>query len=115
VSAFPHKISTQPETREEEATKTRRIPPYNVILHNDEHHSFEFVVDVLQKAMGFNEQHAFTLTHQAHCDGRAIVWTGPKEVAELKLEQLQSFHEVRDRDGANLGPLGVTIEPAPAS
>ena len=48
---------------------------------------------------------------EAHNTGRAVVWTGPKEVAELKAEQMQSFHETRD-DGRKLGPLGVTIEPA---
>jgi hypothetical protein len=42
-----------------------------------------------------------------------VVWTGPKEVAELKAEQIQTFHEIREPDARNLGPLGCTIEPAP--
>ena len=109
--AFPETmVTTKP--REKEETKTRRVPPYNVILENDDYHSFEFVVDVLQKALGYNQQRAFLLTHQAHTSGRAVVWTGPKEVAELKLEQIRSFHEIRS-DGAKFGPLGCSIEPAP--
>jgi ATP-dependent Clp protease adaptor protein ClpS len=106
-------ITTKPKEREE--TRTRRLPPYNVILENDDHHSFEFVVDVLRKALGYNEQRAFALTYQAHTSGRAVVWTGSKEVAELKLEQIRSFHEIRALDGAKLGPLSCTIEPAPGS
>ncbi len=39
-------------TKEREETQTRRVPPYNVILENDEFHSFEFVVEVLCKALG---------------------------------------------------------------
>src|SRR5262249_22680999 len=105
-------VRTRPKSREE--TKTRRIPPYNVILENDDYHSFEFVVEVLQKTFGFNDQRAFQLTHEAHTQGRAVVWTGPKEVAELKAEQLQSFHEER-ADGTKFGPLGCTIEPAPGA
>jgi hypothetical protein len=31
----------------------------------------------------------------------------------LKLEQIQTFHEVRQSDGKKLGPVGCTIEPAP--
>jgi ATP-dependent Clp protease adaptor protein ClpS len=115
VSGSLPEIGVTPEVVEEEATKTRRVPPYNVILYNDDHHSFEFVVAVLQKALGFNEQRAFLLTHTAHHEGRAVVWTGPKEVAELKVEQIQTFHETRERDGASLGPLGVSIEPAPGA
>jgi hypothetical protein len=36
-------------------------------------------------------------------------------VAELKVEQVRSFHEIRSYDGAKLGPLGCTIEPAPSA
>src|SRR5437667_12552793 len=100
------------KTAEQEETTTRLLPPYNVILDNDDHHSMEFVIDVLQKALGYNEQRSFQLMMQAHETGRAIIWTGSKEVAELKLEQMLTFHEVRP-GGKNLGPLGVCIEPAP--
>ena len=110
VPLFPDLgAATQPQ--QEEEVKTRRIPPYNVILENDDYHSFEFVIEVLRKALGCTEQQAFLLTHEAHTKGRAIVWTGPREVAELKAEQIQSFHEVQS-GGRKLGPLGVTIEPA---
>jgi ATP-dependent Clp protease adaptor protein ClpS len=91
---------------------TRRLPPYHVILENDDYHSFEFVMAVLQKALGYTEERAFFLTEEAHSKGRAVVWTGSKEVAELKAEQMQTFHETR-QGGKTLGPLGVCIEPAP--
>lgn len=101
---------TRPDEKKKE--KTRRFPPYHVILHNDDYHTFEFVEEVLQKAIGCNSQRAFQLTHEAHTRGRAIVWTGPKEVAEFKLERIRSFHEIRD-DGRDTGPLECHIEPAP--
>jgi ATP-dependent Clp protease adaptor protein ClpS len=103
---------TMVRTKPRERTTTRRIPPYHVILLNDDYHSFEFVVEVLQKALGCNPEKAFQLTQQAHLQGRAVVWTGPKEVAELKAEQIQSFPEIR-ADGTKFGPLGCIIEPAP--
>ncbi len=96
-----------------ERTETRRFPPYHVILLNDDHHSCEFVVDVLRKTFGYNEQRSFQLMWQAHTTGRAIIWTGPREVAELKVEQLTSFHEIH-ADGRKLGPLDCELEPAPA-
>jgi ATP-dependent Clp protease adaptor protein ClpS len=105
---------TQVTTRSKEQTdkRTRRIPPYNVILDNDDYHSFEFVMEVLQKALGCNEQRARLFTTEAHTTGRAVVWTGTKEVAELKVEQIRTFEEIRT-DGSKLGPLGCSIEPAP--
>src|SRR5947208_17051303 len=99
------------KTKPGQTTKTRRVPPYNVILENDDFHSFEFVVDTLNKALGYQLERCYQLTMQAHENGRAVVYTGPREVAELKAEQIQTFHEKRPE--VDLGPLGCTIEPAP--
>ena len=104
-------VTTKPDIDEE--THTRRVPPYNVILENDDHHSMQFVVEVLCKALAVSVERAVGFMLQAHETGRAVVWTGPKEVAELKAEQIQTFHEVRESDGKKLGPVGCTIEPAP--
>lgn len=104
-------VTTKPDVGEE--THTRRVPPYNVILENDDDHSMQFVVEVLCKALAVSVERAVAFMLQAHETGRAVVWTGPKEVAELKLEQIQTFHEVREADGKKLGPVGCTIEPAP--
>jgi ATP-dependent Clp protease adaptor protein ClpS len=110
-AGIPETIVTT-QSKSEDRTRNRRIPPFNVILENDDHHSFEFVVEVLTKALGYSVERAARLTMQAHQTGRAVVWTGPKEVAELKADQIQTFHEIRP-DKIQLGPLGCTIEPAP--
>lgn len=94
------KSSPQPELLE------RRIPPYHVVLENDDYHSYTFVVSVLCKALNHSVERAYQLMLEAHTSGRAIVWTGPKEVAELKAEQIATFREEPH------GPLGCTIEPA---
>jgi len=102
-------VTTRPREREE--TQTRLLPPYNVILENDDYHSFEFVIEVLRKVLGCSEQRAFQLTEEAHTKGRAVIWSGPKEVAELKVEQVCCCHEIRGT--TKLGPLSCTLEPAP--
>lgn len=104
-------LSVKVEPRE--MPKTRRVPPYHVILENDDHHSQEFVVGVLRKVLGYAEEKCIQLMLLAHHSGQSVVWTGPKEVAELKVEQIQTFHEIRAADEAKLGPLGCRIEPAP--
>lgn len=106
-------VRTRKKKREE--SRTRRLPPYNVILENDDYHSFEFVVGVLCKSLGYAVERAFLLTQEAHHSGRAVVWTGSKEVAELKVEQMRTFHETRAEDNRQLGPLGCYIEPAPGN
>jgi len=102
---------TLPDVDEE--TTTRLLPPYNVILLNDDHHSMEFVVMVLTKVFSYAVEKCVDLMMRAHSEGRSVVWTGSKEVAELKVEQVSTFHEKRgERD---LGPLGCDLEPAPGA
>ena len=101
-----------PSTETQEEIQTRRIPPYNVILLNDDYHTMEFVIEVLMKVLGCQKERAFQLMLEAHESGRAIIWSGPLEGAELKQEQVQTFHE-KHGDGRELGPLGCVIEPAP--
>jgi ATP-dependent Clp protease adaptor protein ClpS len=108
-------IVTTPRTKPREEISTRRVPPYHVVLANDDDHSFEFVVDVLRKVLGCPLERALQLTLEAHTTGRAVIWTGPREVAELKAEQVQTFHEVRDPGNHDLGPVTCTVEPAPGA
>lgn len=108
TSASPHGAT---RTLPEEETKTRLLPPYNVVLANDDFHSFDFVVAVLRKVFGFQEERAHQLTLEAHKTGRSILWTGSKEVAELKVEQMSTHHEIH-ASGTKLGPLSTWIEPA---
>src|SRR5271168_3483474 len=69
-------VSTNPGTSVlpeiEESTRTRRVPPYNVILLNDDHHSMPFVMEVLIKALGCTKERAFEFMLEAHTSGRAV-------------------------------------------
>ena len=93
-------------------TRPKLLPPYHVIIENDDDHSQMFVVLVLRKVFGYDEPKATELMMTAHNSGEAVVWTGPKEVAELKLDQIRTYHEKHWRDDHDLGPLRCRLEPA---
>ncbi|MBA4067676.1 MAG: Clp protease ClpS [Isosphaera sp.] len=101
-----------PDTDTDTETRTRRQPPYAVILHNDDLNTMEFVVLVLRKVFGYEVEKCVELMMEAHEKGRAAVWVGALEVAELKADQVRSCgpDPVRKAEGAN--PLGVSVEPA---
>ena len=96
---------------EQTDTRTRRQPPYAVVLHNDDLNTMDFVVIVLRKVFGYTVEKCAKLMLEAHESGRAVVWVGPLEVAELKADQIHSCgpDPARRDDGAQ--PLGVTVEP----
>ena len=104
-TAFPDVL---PET--ETRTRVQRQPPYAVVLHNDDVNTMDFVVLVLRKVFGFTAEKCVELMLEAHEKGKAVVWVGPLEVAELKADQIHSCGGDPARPGAD--PLRVTLEPA---
>ncbi|MDB5314125.1 MAG: clpS 2 [Gemmataceae bacterium] len=97
---------------QETETKTRRQPPYAVILHNDDHNGMDFVVTVLRKVFGYTAQKCIELMLEAHEKGRSVVWLGAMEVAELKADQIRSCGADPDAKPKGAQPLGVSVEPA---
>ncbi|MCS6865028.1 MAG: ATP-dependent Clp protease adaptor ClpS [Gemmataceae bacterium] len=98
------------ELEEQTQTRTRRQPPYAVILHNDDTNTMDFVVVVLRKVFGYAVEKCIQLMLEAHTRGRAVVWIGPLEVAELKADQIRACGP-DPAAGRASHPLGVTVEP----
>ncbi len=108
----------RPKARTDEKTddkkKPKTQPPYAVIVHDDDFHTYEYVMEVLQKVCGHDLQKAFILTQAVDLTGRAVVWSGTKEVAELKRDQIRGFGPDFHATQTVKFPLGVTIEPMPS-
>ena len=100
-----------PEVEYDSEVRTRRQPPYAVILHNDDINTVEFVVGVLQKVFSYPLEKCVQLMLEAHTSGRSVVWSGSLEVAELKADQIHSCGPDPNQKGRGALPLGVTIEP----
>ena len=94
-------------------SKPKLLPPYAVVVLNDDLHSFDYVIHTFQKVFGYAPEKCFQLAMQIHEQGRGIVWSGPKEVAELKRDLIHSAgpdtYAVKKVDW----PLGCEIEPLP--
>ena len=101
--------TTLPDTEADTDTRTKRQPPYAVVLHNDDHNNVAFVVAVLQKVFGYAVEKCVKLMLEAHETGRAVVWVGSLEVAELKADQVHGCGP--DPHAAKAQPLRATVEP----
>jgi ATP-dependent Clp protease adaptor protein ClpS len=103
---------TEPKSKTDPNTKTRRQPPYNVIIMNDDDHSFEYVIEMLGKLFGHGVTTAEVMAWTIHTQGRAIVLTTHKELAELKRDQVLAFGPDPRLPRSNRS-LDCYIEPAP--
>jgi ATP-dependent Clp protease adaptor protein ClpS len=93
------------------AAKQKRQPGYAVIVENDDFHSYEYVIEGLQKVCGHSFQKAFLLAAEIDTTGRAVVWSGAKEVAELKCDQIRGLGPDHYGPKPVTFPLGTYIEP----
>ncbi|MEL6824363.1 MAG: ATP-dependent Clp protease adaptor ClpS [Calditrichota bacterium] len=66
-------------------------PRYNVVLHNDDDHSYEYVIEMLGDLFGHNRLVAFQMACTVDFTGRVIVDTTSKERAELKRDQIHNY------------------------
>ena len=63
---------------------------WRVIVLNDEHNTFDHVAKTLARFIpGVNLDQGYAIADRIHKSGRAIVWTGQQEPAELYWEQLK--------------------------
>ena len=71
------------------------------------------VVGVRKWVFGYSEQKCFLLAEVIHEQGRTIVWSGSKEVADLKRDLIRSAGPDIYASQKVEFPLGVDIEPLP--
>ncbi|MBI4716471.1 MAG: ATP-dependent Clp protease adaptor ClpS [Planctomycetes bacterium] len=80
--------------------KPKQLPPFKVLLHNDDVNSFEHVIRAILQLTTLEPKAAVLRTLEAHETGVALLLVTHKERAELYVEQFASLS------------LTVTIEPA---
>jgi ATP-dependent Clp protease adapter protein ClpS len=86
-------IPTMPQKRRSRrrvSSQPKPAPRWAVVVYNDNVHSFAFVAAAFCKVLRCSAAESQRLTSKIHREGCGVVWMGPKEVAELKRDQLLS-------------------------
>ena len=86
-------------------------PLWNVILLNDDEHTFDYVIEMLGSIFGHPPDLAFKMAQEVDANGRVIVATVHKELAELRQEQIQEYGPDPDLP-ESLTSMRADIEPA---
>lgn len=103
---------TLPQRERSEKTRPKRQPRYNVILWNDDDHSYTYVIAMLMELFGHPLEKGYQMAKEVDTQGRVIVLTTTLEHAELKRDQIHAYgkdHEIKSCKGS----MGATIEPVP--
>ena len=96
---------------EKREQRTEGLPPYNVVLLDDDDHSYEYVILMLQRVFGHSVEKGYKMAQEVDATGRVVVATTNLEQAELKRDQIQAFGPDPLIPRCK-GSMSATVEPA---
>jgi len=103
------KTVLQPETSQGSATE--REAPYHVIILNDEDHTIDYVVEMLQVIVRLSAPAALACTLEADRTGSAIVCTCGLTEAETKRDMIHAYGPDWRMPNSR-GSIAALVEPA---
>ena len=90
---------TPPKERLDQGDRSGLGKPWQVIVLNDNHNTFQGVAFALSSVLpGVDYDKGMTLATKIDATGLAVVWSGEQEQAELYWEQLKGY-------GLTMAPL----------
>ena len=89
--------------------KKREVPKFNVVLWDSDSHSYEYVEKMLRELFGHSAEQCHKMAETVDTQGKVIVFTTTKELAELKRDQILAYGK-DDRIKNCQGSMHATIE-----
>ena len=90
--------------------KVQLHPRYQVVLLDDQDHTYEYVIEMLGAIFGHGVQKAFRMAQEVDATGRCPVFTGTLEEAEFKRDKVHGYG-ADPRIPRCAGSMSATLEP----
>jgi ATP-dependent Clp protease adaptor protein ClpS len=95
--------------QQEKRQKPKRQPRYNVILWDDNDHSYAYVTAMMMAVFRFPAEKGYQIAKEVDTRGRCIVLTTTREHAELKRDQIHAYGK-DDLIAGCKGSMSASIE-----
>jgi ATP-dependent Clp protease adaptor protein ClpS len=82
---------TLPQIDNQSQKQDQQAPLYNVVLLNDDDHSYDYVIEMLQRIFCFSVQQAYQHALEVDLTQRTILLTCGLEEAEFGRDQILSY------------------------
>src|SRR6266403_3290116 len=86
-------------------------PVYNVVLLDDDDHTYDYVIEMLQTLFVFSQEQAYRHAVEVDTHGRTILLTCALPEAEYARDQVHAFGPDR-RMARSKGSMSAVVEPA---
>jgi ATP-dependent Clp protease adaptor protein ClpS len=85
-------------------------PMFNVVLIDDNDHTYEYVIEMLMGIFGHSQEKAFHMALTVDYTGRVVIFTGEKEVVESKRNEIITYGPDW-RLTRSMGSMSAVVEP----
>jgi ATP-dependent Clp protease adaptor protein ClpS len=107
----PGMPTVSPDIDTGQGTDQEYTPLYNVVLLDDDEHTYEYVIEMLCRLFAMGESQAYQHAVEVDTTGRTVVITCELEQAEFARDQIHGYG--RDwRMPQSKGSMSAIIEPA---
>lgn len=111
MSTTPTLPVLEPSLDEDFQSRSQPLPPWNVILLDDNDHTYEYVVEMLLKLFGHPLEVCWLMAREVDMTGRVIVCTAHRERAELEQQRIHAYG-ADWRIARCRGSMSAILEPA---
>src|ERR1051325_3978520 len=84
-------VTSLPDTRTQDRTQDVLTPLYHLVLLDDDEHSYDYVVEMLQKLFCLSNDQAFRHAVEGDQAGRTIVLTAELPMVNFGRDQIHGF------------------------
>ncbi len=106
-----HGTLTETGTETGETTENRQERLYNVVLLDDDDHTYEYVVEMLCSTFFMSPSQAFDHAVEVDSNGRTVVLTCDRDAAEFGRQQIHNYG-ADPRMPRSKGSMSAVVEPA---
>jgi len=95
----------------ETTERNQSVPLYRVVLLDDNDHTYDYVIEMLQAIFVFTLDQAYRHAEEVDRSGRTVLITCEWPQAEFARDQIHAYGPDR-RLARSMGPMSAIIEPA---
>jgi len=102
-------VTPVPEVKQE--NQEQQVPLYNVVLLDDDDHTYEYVIEMLGKLFAYSPSDAWNHAVEVDSTGRTVVLTCELPQAEFGRDQIHAYG-ADWRMERSKGSMSAIVEPA---
>ena len=103
-------VVTNPAVKQED--QEQHVPLYHVVLLDDDHHTYDYVIEMLVKLFACSVSDAWNHAVEVDSTGRTVVIACELEHAEFGRDQIHAYG-ADWRMPQSKGSMSAVVEPAP--